>query len=133
MMPTTTFWRLLALPLLAVSALAGAQTPPKPSDAPPQLEKIEEMGEAPITVTPAAPAQQITEKRENGVTSEVKVTSGGSTYYMKPSAGGDQAHGSALRGPQWKVMEFDLGKKKQKQRDEEAADDVPAPPPPPAK
>ena len=133
MMPTSTFWRLLALPLLAVSALAGAQTPPKPSDAPPQLEKIEEMGEAPITVTPAAPAQQITEKRENGVTSDVKVTSGGSTYYMKPSAGGDQAHGSALRGPHWTVMEFDPGKKKQKQRDEEAADDVPAPPPPPAK
>ena len=90
------------------------------------------MGEAPITVTPAAPAQQITEKREHGVTSEVKVTSGGSTYYMKPSAGSDQAHGSALRGPQWKVMEFDLGKKKQKQRDEEAADETPAAPPPPA-
>jgi len=57
----------------------------------------------------------------------VKVTSGGSTYYMKPAAGADQANGNALRGPQWKVLEFDLGKKKQKQRDEEAAD-APAPP-----
>ena len=55
------------------------------------------------------------------------VTSGGSTYYMKPAAGADQANGGALRGPQWKVLEFDLGKKKQKQRDEEAAD-APAPP-----
>ena len=87
------------------------------------------MGEAPITVAPAAPRQQITEKREAGVTSEVKVTSGGSTYYMKPAAGADPANSATLRGPQWKVLEFDLGKKKQKQHDEEAAD-VPAPPAP---
>ena len=127
MMRTSTLWPFLALPLLACSAIASAQTPAKPSEAPPQLERIEEMGEAPITVAPAAAKQQITEKREAGVTSEVKVTSGGSTYYMKPAAGADQANGNALRGPQWKVLEFDLGKKKQKQRDEEAAD-APAPP-----
>jgi len=128
MMRTPTLWKFLALPLLAVAAVAGAQTPAKPSDAPPQLERIDEMGEAPITVTPQAPKQQITEKREGGAVTEVKVTTGGSTYYMKPSAGGDLANSGTLRGPQWKVLEFDLGKKKQKQNEEEAAD-VPAPPP----
>ena len=129
MMRTSTLWTSLALPLLACSALASAQTPAKPSEAPPQLERIEELGEAPITVAPAAAKQQITEKREAGVTSEVKVTSGGSTYYMKPAAGADQANGNALRGPHWNVLEFDRGKTTQNQRDDEAAD-APAPPAP---
>jgi len=129
MMRTSTFWQFLALPLLAVSAIAGAQTPAKPSDAPPKLEQIEEVGDAPITVAPVAPRQQITEKREAGVVSEVKVSTGGSTYYMRPGTPGDPTN-SQLRGPQWKVLEFDLGKKKQKQRDDDAADTTPEPPQP---
>jgi hypothetical protein len=65
---------------------------------------------------------------------EAKVKSGPSTYTVRPNnpAGtalpGD-AMGSANRGPQWTVMEFDIGKKKKKTTDEDGAADNAAPPP----
>lgn len=129
---------LMALCLLAHAGAALAQS--TPSSAPPKLERIEEGSDTPITVTPAKSAnRKITEKKEGGRVTEVKVESGKSTYYMKPNvpAGNAQpgdAQSSAIRAPQWKVMEFDLGKKKPKVHDEEPADTTPAPPAPaPAK
>ncbi|WP_317202642.1 DUF2782 domain-containing protein [Janthinobacterium sp.] len=131
-MRTSPIRNLLALSLLALSAAVGAQTP---SSAPPKMERIDESGDAPITVT-AKPANQkkITEKREQGKVTEVKVTSGKSTYYVKPNTPAGSAQpgdlaGSANRGPQWKVMEFDLGRKKASAKELEAADPAPAPPP----
>ncbi len=131
MMRTSTIWQVLALSLLVQSANASAQAP---SAAPPKLEAIEETADAPITVTsPNANEQKITEKREQGKVTEVKVTSGKSTYTVRPNnpAGsampGDMT-GSANRGPQWQVMEFDLGKKKKSQKEQDAADNAPAPP-----
>ena len=122
----------LALTLLAHAASVSAQAN---APAPQKLEKIEETGESPITVT-ARPGgeSKITEKREQGKVTEVKVTSGASTYSLKPntpagSALPGDAVGSANRGPQWQVMEFDLGKKKKTQSEQEAAD---TPPPTPA-
>ncbi|MET3132353.1 hypothetical protein AAKU55_002625 [Oxalobacteraceae bacterium GrIS 1.11] len=131
MMRTLTIGQILALSLLTLSATAGAQTP---SSAPPKLDQIEEIGDAPITVTAKpVPRQAITQKSEQGKVTEVKVTTGNSTYYVKPNAqvGNAQpgdAFGSGNRGAQWQVMEFDLGKKKQKQAEEEAADKTPPPP-----
>jgi hypothetical protein len=129
MMRTSIFRQFLALSLLALSAAAGAQTP---SSAPPKLEKLDESGDAPITVTAPANEKKITEKREQGKVTEVKVTTGKSTYYVKPNTPAGSAvpgdlTGSANRGPQWKVMEFDLGKKKKDPKEQEAADDTPPP------
>lgn len=129
MMRTSTLRTLLALSVLAHTA-AGAQEPPR------KLEKIEEVGDSPITVAPPAGGEKkIIEKREQGRVTEVKVTSGGSTYHLKPntpagSAVPGDAVGGANRGPQWQVMEFDLGKKKKQKDEETAADDAAAPPPP---
>jgi hypothetical protein len=98
------------------------------------MEQLEEMTEAPITVTPQGDnATKIEERREQGRVTEVKVTSGGSTYYMKPNtpvgnaAPGDVT-GSANRGPQWKVLEFDFGNTKKTPNPEEPGNAaVPAP------
>ncbi|WP_038496239.1 DUF2782 domain-containing protein [Janthinobacterium agaricidamnosum] len=133
MMRTSTIWHILGLSLLVYTASAGAQQ--RPSDAPPKLEQIEDAGDPAVTVTSKPTEQKITEKREQGKVSEVKVSTGGSTYYLKPStAAGTSVPGDATssgnRGAQWQILEFDLGKKKQKQKEEEAADNTPEPPPP---
>lgn len=131
---------ILLLGMLAHASFAQAQQ--TPSSAPPQLDRLEEGAQAPITVTPQqrGPAK-ITEKREGGRVTEVEVKTGKSSYTMKanrPDAiaqPGDASSG-ALRPPQWKVLEFDLFKKKQAERaeaDAAAAAAPPPPPPPPAK
>jgi len=124
----------LLLTSLALSLAAGtatAQTPSKPSEAPPRLEVVED---GPITVAPARQGgTKITEKKEGGRVTEVQVKAGKSSYTMKPNipAGnalpGD-AQSSAIRAPQWTVLEFDLNRKK-KNTDKEAVPDAPAPPP----
>jgi|EP01034_Spumella_vulgaris_P038739 hypothetical protein len=129
-MRASTIWPVL---ILALSSVAQAQTP---SAAPPKLDKIEEV-DTPITVTTKpANERKVTEKREGGRVTEAKVKSGPSTYTVKAqnttsttALPGDAA-GSANRGPQWTVMEFDIGKKKTKQKEDEAAEETPAPPPP---
>lgn len=127
---TSLLWPALLLTLSAHSVLAQTT----PSQAPPKLEKIEEIADDPITVTAKpAPEHQITEKRVGGQVVEATVKSGPSTYTLKPNhpAGtalpGD-ALGSANRGPQWTVMEFDLGKKKKKTTEEDGTPDTTAPP-----
>ncbi|NVE00997.1 hypothetical protein HUX62_23525 [Massilia sp. BJB1822] len=136
MMRTSNICSLLFIALLGHAAIASAQT--TPSQAPPKLEKIEEV-DNPVTVT-ANPdnEKKITEKREGGRVTEAKVKSGKSSYTLKPNTPvgtalpGDLA-GRESRGAQWTVMEFDVAKKK-KQRSEDranAADEAPAPPPPP--
>ncbi|GAB2866709.1 hypothetical protein GCM10027277_39530 [Pseudoduganella ginsengisoli] len=130
-MRLSTIWPVL---ILALSNAAFAQSK-APSDAPPKLDKIDEI-DTPITVTNKPKEKAVTEKRDNsGRVTEVKVKSGPSTYTVKPkntatstALPGDAA-GMANRGPQWTVMEFDLGKKKTKQKDDDAAaDDAPPPP-----
>ena len=128
-----TSWLALPLVLLASGALAQS-APPQPQ----QLERIEEV-DNPVTVT-AKPGREtrIVEKREGGRVTEAKVKSGGSTYTVKPntpagSALPGDAAGSANRGPQWTVLEFDLLSKKKKRSAEEAEKEDGPPPPPPAK
>jgi hypothetical protein len=132
---TSSVWKILLLGMLAHVSLAQAQQ--TPSSAPPKLERIEEGSDTPITVTPQQRSgKKIVEHREGGRVTEVQVTTGKSSYTMKAnppgavSQPGDTA-GGTLRPPQWKVLEFDLFKKKQKELDEAAAAATAAAPPPP--
>ncbi len=139
MLRTTSVWKALLLGLLAQGSLAQAQqTPTTPS---PKLERIEEGSDIPATITSKDRSPvKVTEKRDGGRVTEVEVTSGKSTYTMKANPAGavaqpgDPASGT-LRPPQWKVLEFDLFRKKQTEREaaEAAAAGVTAeaPPPPP--
>ena len=78
----------------------------------------------------------ITEKREQGRVTEIKVNSSGSAYTLKPnspagsSQPGDMTSGNN-RGPQWTLFEFDLGSNKTQPKVPDTTDNVPAPVPPP--
>lgn len=126
----------LALPLALLAGSAVAQPAPPPPQ-PQKLEQIEEV-DNPVTVSSKpSPQTKIVEKREGGRVTEAKVTSGKSTYTVKPntpagSALPGDAAGSANRGPQWTVLEFDLLSKKKKRSAEEADKEDGPPPPPPA-
>jgi hypothetical protein len=123
---TSTCLSTLTLCLLAHASVAGAQQqaqqqqqqPQPPSDKPPPLERIEPGSDVPATTIPPRPRTQIKETRQNGQVTEVQVTSGGSHYTMRPNtpAGNAQpgdAESSAVRAPQWQVLEWDLnGKRK---------------------
>ena len=135
---TTTVGKILLLSMLACASLAQAQQSQQPSSsAPPKLERIEEGTDTPITVTPQQRSgAKINEKREGGRVTEVQVTTGNSSYTMKGAVPGSatqtgDATGSTLRPPQWKVLEFDLFKKKQKEGEDADAATATAPPPPP--
>jgi hypothetical protein len=148
MLRTSSVWKTLLLGMLAQAGLAVAQQ--TPSTPPPKMERIEEGSDTPVTITPQNRSRtNVTEKRDGGRVTEVEVKSGKSTYTMKANPAsavaqpGDSASGT-LRPPQWKVLEFDLFRKKQK--DTEAAEAAeaaagtaalapppPPPPPPPGK
>ncbi|MEO7494215.1 MAG: hypothetical protein ABIT83_11050 [Massilia sp.] len=125
--------QLLALCLFAQLGLAQAQNQApaaaqkSPSSAPPQLERIEEGTDTPITTAPLPTRKgdkRITEKKDNQGGREVEVKSVGKTSYtmksVPPGTAATSASGATttLRPPQWKVLEFDLGKKKPKQGEE---------------
>jgi len=134
MLRTSSLLKAFSLCLLAHAGLVLAQQ--TPSSAPPKLERIEEGSDTPITITPKSSTERkITEKREGGRVTEVKVKSGKSTYIMKPNvpAGNAQpgdGQASAIRAPQWQVMEFDLTKRKQKEQQAKEAAKAPPPPSP---
>ena len=120
------------LVLAGLCFTAIAQPAQAPSEVPPKLEKLEE-GSAPgITIRQREGERKMTEKREKGKVTEVKVHSGKSTYYVKPndpagSALPGDAQSSTNRGAQWQVKEFELGNQNQSVGAEAAK--VPAPPP----
>lgn len=99
------------------------------------MEKLEEGQPPEINIRKPEQQNSITEKRApGGKVTETRVTSGKSTYYLKPN---DQL-GSTLpgdtqstinRGAQWEVKEFDLGRKHVAEGEPEQATQVPAPPP----
>jgi hypothetical protein len=132
MLRSPTLCKLLSVLLLATAGGALAQQ--KPAETPPKLEVIEEGSDTPIVVTPPTTGgAKITEKKDGGRTTEVKVKTGKSAYAMKgahPSAVNERgnATGSTLGTPQWQVLEFDLARKKK--TDKEAVEAADAPPPP---
>lgn len=143
-------WQVATLCIAAVAAIATpfvqAQQPtnaPKAGNLappPPEMEKLEE-GEAPaITIhkNDIKPEEPITQQRQQGVVTDVKVHSGGSTYHIRPnrqvgtSVPGD-IPGAPANGAQWVVKEFDWGQKKEKPAkpgQAQAADSKTAPTPP---
>ena len=130
-----TFNTLIILGALAPSAAVLAQQ--TPSDKPPQLERIEPGSDTPVTITPQTRnTNKITQTKEGGRVTEVQVSAGGSHYTMKGARPGsvqelgDQT-GSTLRPPQWKVLEFDLSKKKKTDPEGAGAPDGTADAPPP--
>jgi len=111
----------VAAQLLPVYAQAPAKNVAPP---PPKLEKLEEGEQPAITIAPPDSGTKITEKRQQGKVTEVKVKSGKSTYYLKPN----EPAGSAARGDlqsdevrpaQWQILEFDLGGKKTNEKEVE--------------
>ena len=107
-----------------------------------QSSKPEKMDEADASAQasePHKPQREITEKRERGNVTEVKVQSRNSTYYLKPSdaAGAPRPTDNQrnLQGAQWRVMQFDWGKRKENKKPDAAQAGTPqadAPAPPPA-
>jgi hypothetical protein len=118
--------KLLPLGLLALASLAGAQqqtpqqtpTQTPPSEKPPRLERIEPGSDVPATTIPPKGGTQIKERKEGGVVTEVEVQAGPSHYTMRPANPPGNAQpgtveaNQASRAPQWKVLEFDLNKKR---------------------
>lgn len=103
---------------LACSLAWGQQSAPAAvAPPPPELEKLEEGAPPAVSIKKPGDAQgtgnSVTERRDHGQTTEVKVQSGGSTYYLKPQQVGNALPGDGSRTPptgaQWKVMDFDLG------------------------
>ncbi|CAN7566892.1 hypothetical protein [Massilia sp. LjRoot122] len=139
MLRTSSRLKLLSLCLIAHAGLAAAQsqqqapTQQRPAQTPPQLERIEPGSDVPATTIPPKERTRITEKRNNsGQVTEVEVQSGKSRYIMKPNVApgnaqpGD-AQSSAIRAPQWQVMEFDFGNPKKQAADPATAAPSPAP------
>jgi hypothetical protein len=131
---TSTLFTLLLTVFLTTPAITQAQTS---KAAPPTMQRLEE-GETPaITIRKSDSGKKVTEKREQGVVTEVQVQSGKSNYKLKQSAGaGNAAAGDAqsntVRAAQFTIKEFDLGRKPA----EEVKEDTslqPAPPPPATK
>ena len=127
----------------AARQAAPQATPPAPA---PQAEPIEKGRETPlIPERPAEPATTIRERKQGGVVQEATVTSGGSTYTLRPARpAGNAAAGSVEAGPSraptWNVLDFGLAKKKKKPKDgaaeageagQPAEADADAPPPMP--
>jgi hypothetical protein len=133
--------RLLAAAFITAQAMPLLVNAQQPGDAPPppRTQKLEE-GESPaVTIRKPDQERKITEKRaRGGKVTEVKVTNGKSTYYLKPNdppgAGlpGD-TQSDASRSAQWEVQQFDLGRKQIKEAQAQEAASVPAPPTAPAK
>jgi hypothetical protein len=128
--------KIASLCVLATASQVFAQT--SETTPSPKLERVPD-ADAPLTVAPKREGgTQITEKREGGQITEVKVKSGKSRYTVKPNnkvgnAQRGDAQSSDSRAPQWTVLEFDLGQKKPKPAAAAVPADVPPPPPPPGK
>lgn len=109
----------LALPAAAQQAATAPNTPAPP---PPKMEKLEEGSPPAVTIRSAPEQTNITEKRAiGGKRTEVKVTKGNNTYYLKPNdqAGTVQpgdAQASQTRPAEWRVMTFDGNRKLKEQQ-----------------
>jgi hypothetical protein len=97
--------------LAAVSA--SAQQPAPNAPPPPKLEKLEEGEQPAITIRQPATGSEISEKRApGGQITEIKVKSGGSTYYLRPKPATGNSPSDDVSVPQWVIYEFDAGQPK---------------------
>jgi hypothetical protein len=116
---------------LSVLAQQSAADTPQP-----RLEKLEETEVPTITVDqPDRPRSSTIETRApGGRVTEVQVTSGNSTYYLRPnsqygSSMPGEGEASSFRAPQWQIMQFDRGRSVN-EKEAEAARAATVPPPP---
>ncbi|NLC24717.1 hypothetical protein NB640_06560 [Oxalobacter vibrioformis] len=102
-----------------------------------ELELIDEVEQPTITIRKPDAAKEITERKEQGVVTEVKVQTGVSTYYLypnKPLGGAFDDVTSKHRPAMWRVHEFDMTGQRTDQTGGEMEDefdytsDAPAPP-----
>lgn len=104
-MRTFQAWHIVAACFVAYAPAlpAGAQQPAP--ETPPRLELLEEIVPVTSPGNKSEVTQQISEKRaRGGKVTEVKVTNGNSTYYLKPSTGPSSSMGAA----QWEILRFDM-------------------------
>ena len=106
---------------------------------PSNLEKLETNDDAGITIRQKDSEKKITEKRENGRVTEIKVNNGNGApaYYLKPNTPAGSAlpgdtQSNSIRAPQWEVMEFGGPKNQNADEPTNNADPFPPAPPPPA-
>lgn len=103
-----------------------------------ELELIDEVEQPTITIRKPDATREITERKENGVVTEIKVQTGWSTYYLFPndplgSSFKDTAS-TVVRPAMWRIHEFDItGQKPDEGRGEnedefDYTSDAPAPP-----
>jgi len=137
-MRTFKVWPIITVCVAAYAhpLLVSAQPPEGNAPPPPTMENLEE-GEAPaITIRKPEQQNRITEKRgHGGKVTEVKVTSGKSTYYLKPNdpAGSgmpNDVQNGTNRAAQWEVLNFDLSPAKEAMDEQEEADVAATPEPP---
>jgi hypothetical protein len=105
------------------AAATSAVTPP------PKTEPIEDTLAPSITIPTPKTERKITQKTEQGKVTEVTVTTGGSTYILKPNATVGNAipgdvQSTVNRGAQWKILEFNLGEKTPHNKDDNAGSGV---------
>jgi hypothetical protein len=111
-----------------VAAQQPAQPPAAaPAPPPPEMENLNEVEAPEVTIkTPQEQREKtITEKREQGKVTEVKVEGKNSTYYLRPKTIGTSVTGAADSAPQtnptWNIKEFDWGGKKKPKTAADAA------------
>lgn len=119
----TQIWSKALLAVVTVTAgfaspltLARQPAPASVAPPPPELQMLDEGGTPAMTIRKPGEEQSsgdsIEERRDHGRTTEIKVHSGPSTYYLKPKEQvGSALPGDAQSGPptsaQWLVKEFD--------------------------
>ncbi|WP_158597940.1 DUF2782 domain-containing protein [Noviherbaspirillum saxi] len=123
-----------------MSLTARAQQPVGNTPPPPALQPLDEGEEPAVTIRQPDRQGKTTEKRApGGKVTEIKVTSGGSTYYLKPNDSSGSAlpgdgQASSMRAAQWEVLEFDFSRPQEAKEVEAAqsgqADLAPVPPSP---
>jgi hypothetical protein len=102
--------------------------------APLKLERLEEVDTATAPKSSADIKTRITEERDRGYVTSIKVESGYGTYYLKPntpagSAVSDDARSSSTGAAQWQILEFDWKRQPEKAREAAAQAAIAAPPP----
>lgn len=114
---------------LPASAQQAAGNPPA------GLETLDESAAPAVTIRQPAPQSRAHEYRApGGRVTEIEVSSGGSTYYLKPNTqAGSAIYGdgesTALRAPQWQIGVFDF-RRSQEEKAAQAAAAASTPPPP---
>lgn len=122
-------------PLFASGQQAGDTPPPPATSQPGNLERLDESDVPAVTIPSGEQRQRITETRDRGNVTSIRVESGGSTYYIRPQPpGGNALPGDAqsrvTHPAQWQILQFEAGGSKDAPQPPQAA---PVPPPPPMK